>query len=100
MRRYCGLRSTNLSTNILQNEEVSLVPVGESQTDFSSLKVFKKRLQNEQHQDSRDSKFLMNNNDEDCEDNYDEESGSACSDESGYDEVIDCSNSITKIVLV
>lgn len=98
MRRYCGLRSTILSTNILQNDEVSLVPVGESQTDFSSLKVFKKKVQTE-HQEKEVMK--LNNNNEESENNFEEEENkSACSDESGYDEVIDCSNSLSNVVLV
>lgn len=97
IRRYCGSRSARLSTNILQNDEVSLVPVGESQTDFSSLKVFKKKVQNEQHE----KEAIKYNSNEQSERNYEEEdTGSACSDESGYDEVIDCSSSIQNVISV
>ncbi|KXZ75613.1 hypothetical protein TcasGA2_TC002099 [Tribolium castaneum] len=72
---YCGLK-------ILGNEEVSLVPVGESQADFSSLKVFKRR--------SLDTREL-------CEEEGENES--ACSDESGYEEE-EVNSSVANIVLV
>ncbi|XP_022908112.1 uncharacterized protein [Onthophagus taurus] len=79
LRMYCDIK--------LQSEEVSLVPVGESQqTDFSSLKVFKRKVQFE-HDSIR-------------YDDDEEEIGSACSDESGYDEDLECTSSVGNIVLV
>ncbi|XP_017784797.1 PREDICTED: uncharacterized protein LOC108568307 [Nicrophorus vespilloides] len=80
--KYC-----TLNNNLLEPDEVSLIPVGESHPDFSSLKVFKKRCS------LTDRPF-------DEEEGSEEENGSACSDESGYDEVIDCASSVANIVLV
>lgn len=85
--KYCPMK-TNINNNtILDNDEVSLIPVGETQPDFSSLKVFKKRCMSDTEQVFED-------------DGSEEENGSACSDESGYDEVIDCASSVANIVLV
>lgn len=87
VRRYSGL-------GLLENDEVSLIPVGESQTDFSSLKVYKKRASLEMGQHI--------NVTFDCEDGdgSEEENGSACSDESGYDEAIDSISSVSNVILV
>lgn len=80
--------------NPMETDEVSLVPLGESHADFSSLKVFKKRSLSEPTPHTR---FPLDA-EERLED--DEENGSACSDESGYDEAIDCASSVANIVLV
>lgn len=71
----------------LGGEEVSLIPVGESHADFSSLKVFKKRSLPE---------TLMRFESEDREEG---ENDSACSDESGYEEE-ELTSSVANIVLV
>lgn len=110
IRKFCGMKScllnnnnnnNNISHNILDCDEVSLIPVGESHADFSSLKVFKKRCLSEA---DKEVIIIKLDETEDCdasvEDEEEEESGSACSDESGYDEVIDCTTSISNIVLV
>lgn len=93
VRKFCGIKHHNLRVyqEIPDADEVSLVPVGESHNDFSSLKVFKKRTTN-------DSLAFDGNNERD-------ESDSACSDESGYEELIETNNDetpspISKIVLV
>lgn len=102
IRKYCGLKThMRMSQEIPDAEEVSLIPVGElSQSDFSSLKVFKKRTIT----DEKDSSCLYDFNDGESAEK--EETESACSDESGYDELIECTNNddspspISKIVLV
>ncbi|KAK5646224.1 hypothetical protein RI129_004688 [Pyrocoelia pectoralis] len=89
--KFYGLNSS-LSTSNIVNEEVSLVPVGESQTDFSSLKVYKKKSSSDSGLNvniySVDTRFTTESNDEE---NVQDE---------GYDEVIDCASSISNIVLV
>ncbi|KAB0800568.1 hypothetical protein PPYR_06308 [Photinus pyralis] len=89
--KFYGLNSS-LSTSNIMNEEVSLVPVGESQTDFSSLKVYKKRSCSDSGLNvniySVDTHLTTETNDEE---NVQDE---------GYDEVIDCASSISNIVLV
>lgn len=99
VRKYCGLKHhLRMCQEIPDAEEVSLIPVGETHSDFSSLKVFKKRAE-------KDS-CIYDCTDGSVENNEREETGSACSDESGYDELIDCTNNddspspISKIVLV
>lgn len=101
VRKYCGLKHhLRMCQEIPDAEEVSLIPVGETPSDFSSLKVFKKRAE-------KDSCIY------DCTDGTEsnereekEETGSAYSDESGYDELIEGTNNddspspISKIVLV
>lgn len=86
VRRYSGL-------GLLENDEVSLIPVGETQSDFSSLKVYKKRASLETGQN-------LGNCDCDDGEGSEEENGSACSDESGYDEAIDCMSSVSNVILV
>lgn len=78
-----------------QNEEVSLIPVGESQSDFSSLKVYKKRAFSDSDQGARQFSCEEQN-----EEGSEEENGSACSDESGYDEATDSISSVSNIILV
>lgn len=102
VRKYCGLKHhLRMSQEIPDAEEVSLIPVGETHSDFSSLKVFKKRSVCEAEKDS-----CIYDCTDGGENNEREETGSACSDESGYDELIDCTNNddspspISKIVLV
>ncbi|XP_028144666.1 uncharacterized protein LOC114338271 [Diabrotica virgifera virgifera] len=82
--KYCGI---NNKKQFLDQEEVSLVPVGETQTDFSSLKVFKRRTLSDPNY-----RRLSENG-------SDDENGSACSDESGYEEE-EVASSIGNIVLV
>ncbi|KAF5295058.1 hypothetical protein FQR65_LT10611 [Abscondita terminalis] len=89
--KFYGL-NTSLSTSNIINEEVSLVPVGESYADFSSLKVYKKRS----HSDSglNGGTYLMETHlttETSEEENIQDE---------GYDEVIDCTSSVANIVLV
>lgn len=86
VRRYSGL-------GLLETDEVSLIPVGETQSDFSSLKVYKKRASLEAGQN-------LNNCECDDGEGSEEENGSACSDESGYDEAIDCMSSVSNVILV
>ncbi|XP_044752857.1 uncharacterized protein LOC123312476 [Coccinella septempunctata] len=72
----CRIFNNNLySNNIPANDEVSLVPVGETHSDFSSLKVFKKKtmLPKSLTIEPRDSKG-------------EEDAASSYSDESGYEE--------------
>ncbi|KAJ8956843.1 hypothetical protein NQ318_014257, partial [Aromia moschata] len=85
--KYCGLNNI-YNKAIMEQDEVSLIPVGESQTDFSSLKVYKKR-------NMSDSACVI----VDGNRSEEEENCSACSDESGYeeDELI---SSVGSIVLV
>lgn len=84
--KYCGI---NNKKQFLDQDEVSLVPVGESnQTDFSSLKVFKKRTLSES--------VLRHTNENAASD---DENESACSDESGYEEE-EIASSIGNIILV
>lgn len=85
--KYCCFNNNRKS--IIDQDEVSLIPVGESQSDFSSLKVYKKRslsapigLQTSEGNGSEE-----------------EENGSACSDESGYEEE-DLASAVSNIVLV
>ncbi|KAJ3653994.1 hypothetical protein Zmor_013210 [Zophobas morio] len=91
--KYCGLNyGSNGSKSIIGSEEVSLIPVGESQADFSSLKVFKKRNSVEAQGKEvcgceRDGEGSEGEND------------SACSDESGYEEE-EINSSVANIVLV
>lgn len=101
--KYCGLNNNMYNNNksIMGHDEVSLIPVGESQqSDFSSLKVFKKRNSEPFAKDF--SSFLNSSSSEgendptNCED---EENGSACSDESGYEEE-EIASSVANIVLV
>ncbi|XP_018572779.1 uncharacterized protein LOC108912099 [Anoplophora glabripennis] len=88
--KYCGLNTAYNNTPILDQDEVSLIPVGESHSDFSSLKVYKKRSMSE-------PTYLINiRNRNDFEE---EENGSACSDESGFEED-ELASSIGNIVLV
>lgn len=103
VRKYCGLKHhLRMLQEIPDAEEVSLIPVGEVQSDFSSLKVFKKRSVSDMEKDSCIFDCTSANHDN----NERDEAGSACSDESGYDELIECSNNddspspISKIVLV
>lgn len=103
VRKYCGLKHhLRMAQEIPDAEEVSLIPVGEIQNDFSSLKVFKKRSVSDLEKDS--CMYDCSNGSGDS--NERDEAGSACSDESGYDELIECTNNddcpspISKIVLV
>lgn len=84
--KYCGFSNRK---SIIDQDEVSLIPVGESQSDFSSLKVFKKR--------SLSDSFVPPLNNTNGSDN--EENGSASSDESGYEEE-DLASCVSNIVLV
>lgn len=83
--KYCCI---NNKKQLLDQEEVSLVPVGETHADFSSLKVFKRRTLS----DPNYRRMSEGNA-------SDDEIGSACSDESGYEEE-DIISSIGNIVLV
>lgn len=101
VRKFCGIKHHNLRVfqEIPDAEEVSLVPVGESHNDFSSLKVFKKRSVHENESNGLNYIDGSNNN------NETDEAESACSDESGYEELIEPNNDespspISKIVLV
>lgn len=88
--KYCGLNSVYNNKPILDQNEVSLIPVGENHSDFSSLKVYKKRSMS-------DPTYVINiHNRNDFEE---EENVSACSDESGFEED-DLASSIGNIVLV
>ncbi|KAJ8910214.1 hypothetical protein NQ315_013791 [Exocentrus adspersus] len=90
--KYCGLNVTCSNKTILdQDEEVSLIPVGESQSDFSSLKVYKKRSLSE-------PTCVINNTQKRSSWEESELSG-ACSDESGYEED-DLAKSVRNIVLI
>ncbi|CAH0556456.1 unnamed protein product [Brassicogethes aeneus] len=91
--KYCGL-NTNMYSNksMLAHEEVSLIPIGESQTDFSSLKVFKKKNSTERVANPFNVDEIDGNGSE-------EENGSACSDESGYEEE-EITSSVSNIILV
>lgn len=86
MRRHCSMKS---SLSLLEQDEVSLIPVGESQCDFSSLKVYKKRASLESATGN-------------CgvEVDEEEENGSACSDESGYEEPLDNVSSVSNVIMV
>lgn len=102
IRKFCsGLKTltnsnnNNNNNNVLESDEVSLVPLGESEADFSSLKVFKKRSNSEPGVVTLLNFEKSEYNEDDAEENE-----SACSDESGYDEVIDCASSVGNIVLV
>lgn len=89
--KFYGL-NTSLSTSSIINEEVSLVPVGESHADFSSLKVYKKRSYSDSGLNvniySMDTHLTTETSEEE---NVQDE---------GYDEVIDCTSSVANIVLV
>lgn len=95
LRKYClGVDSSEITPVKycppglgLENEEVSLVPVGETQSDFSSLRVYKKR--------ACEAKAEMLEGD-----GSEEENGSACSDESGYEEATDSISSVSNVILV
>ncbi|GLV41598.1 uncharacterized protein CBL_06827 [Carabus blaptoides fortunei] len=96
VRKYCNLKhSLRVAQEFPDTDEVSLIPVGESQTDFSSLKVYKKRTPVEvSFVDTADGGSGSEG-----------EADSACSDESGYSELIDCppqepDSPISKIVMV
>lgn len=89
--KYCGLNYSK-NNSILGNDEVSLIPVGESQSDFSSLKVFKKKNAPDP---PRDVAFFEEQDGGGSED----ENDSACSDESGYEEE-ELTSSVANIVLV
>lgn len=85
----CRIFNNNLyNNNILANDEVSLVPVGESHSDFSSLKVFKKRSF-----PSKDSRIVSRDS------KADEDTVSSYSDESGYEEE-EPASPVANIVLV
>lgn len=100
VRKYCNLKhSLRIAQEVPDTEEVSLIPVGESQTDFSSLKVYKKRSSIELERTFVDGV--------DGGSGSEGEADSACSDESGYSELIDCPpnepdspSPISKIVMV
>lgn len=92
--KYCmGLESAETPIKYcppglgLENEEVSLVPVGETQSDFSSLRVYKKR--------ACEAKAELFEGE-----GSEEENGSACSDESGYEEATDSLSSVSNVILV
>lgn len=95
MRKYCmGMDSSDvISVKYcppglgLENEEVSLVPVGETQSDFSSLRVYKKR--------ACEAKAELFEGE-----GSEEENGSACSDESGYEEATDSISCVSNVILV
>lgn len=102
VRKYCGIKhSLRLYQEIPDTNEVSLIPVGETYNDFSSLKVFKKRSTSETEKDS--CNYIANSPFDNTEKSEEE---SACSDESGYDENIDNAiidespSPISKIILV
>lgn len=84
--KYCCF---NNRKSIIEQDEVSLIPVGESQSDFSSLKVYKKR--------SFSAPAGVHANEGNGSE--EEENGSACSDESGYEEE-DLASSVSNVVLV
>ncbi|KAF5271344.1 hypothetical protein FQA39_LY08142 [Lamprigera yunnana] len=89
--KFYGL-NTSLSTSNIINEEVSLVPVGESHADFSSLRVYKKRSISDSGLNTNcyfmDTHLTTEDNEEE---NVKDE---------GYDEIIDCTSSVGNIVLV
>ncbi|KAG5870571.1 hypothetical protein JTB14_029719 [Gonioctena quinquepunctata] len=85
--KFCGMNNVKKRL-LLEHGEVSLIPVGENQTDFSSLKVFKRRSISDPSYARSDA----------C--GYEEdENVSACSDESGYEED-ELASSVGNIVLV
>ncbi|XP_025835257.1 uncharacterized protein LOC112905976 [Agrilus planipennis] len=97
IRKYCWMNSVNNngvgSGGILNNDQVSLIPLGECHADFSSLKVFKRR-----HSDnaiSENGLYEIRINGDDKEDDktcdYNDE---------GYDEALDSPNSVTNVVLI
>ncbi|KAL3282945.1 hypothetical protein HHI36_006103 [Cryptolaemus montrouzieri] len=87
----CRLFNNNLySSTMLVNDEVSLVPVGETHSDFSSLKVFKKKVT-----PARDSDYF----DENHKFSREDDAGSAYSDESGYEEE-ELASSVANVILV
>ncbi|KAJ8979523.1 hypothetical protein NQ317_004127 [Molorchus minor] len=88
--KYCGLNSIYSNKAIMEQDEVSLIPVGESQTDFSSLKVYKRRGI------SQPSCVI---NIHDGNGSEEDENSSACSDESGYEED-ELASSVGSIVLL
>lgn len=112
VRKYCNLKhSLRVTQEIPDTEEVSLIPVGEQHTDFSSLKVYKKRsVDFDRGFDHVDGNFDHTNGKFDHTDGgsgSEGENDSACSDESGYSELLDCGNPendspspISKIVMV
>lgn len=76
--KYRVFNNNLYNNNMLANDEVSLVPVGESHSDFSSLKVFKKKTM-----PCKDSRSLMI---EQKDLKGEEDTASSYSDESGYEE--------------
>ncbi|KAK9869616.1 hypothetical protein WA026_003364 [Henosepilachna vigintioctopunctata] len=88
----CRLFNNNLyNSSILANDEVSLVPVGEMHCDFSSLKVFKKR--------GTPMKDLSSPEEHSKDSKGEEDTRSACSDESGYEEE-ELASSVANIISV
>lgn len=83
--------NTSLSSSNILIDEVSLIPVGESQSDFSSLKVYKRRCIS----DSGLNVYSIDSSNQD--ENYEDEENAR---DEGYDEVIDCASSVSNIVLV
>lgn len=75
---------------LLCEDEVSLVPVGEIQSDFSSLKVFKKR-----NSEDAGGRIVFEGDREGCDVEED-----ARSDESGYDEALDSISTVSNVIMV
>lgn len=75
---------------LLCDDEVSLVPVGETQSDFSSLKVFKRR-----NSEDAGGRTVFEGDREGCEVEED-----ARSDESGYDEALDSISTVSNVIMV
>lgn len=100
--KYCTLNNNNnngVCKNIMGCDEVSLIPVGESQqTDFSSLKVYKKRSLDVEQQRVVVEQQQQQQQQQNC--GGEEENASACSDESGYDEEEEVASSVANIILV
>ncbi|CAH1990358.1 unnamed protein product [Acanthoscelides obtectus] len=85
---YCGIKLYNKRIPLDHHENVSLVPVGESNDNFSSLKIFKTK-----NTDSANRPTLEDRH------NEEDETVSACSDESGFEEE-ELVSSVASIVLV
>nr|CAI5864492.1 unnamed protein product [Callosobruchus analis] len=85
---YCGIK-THSKSMPLDHESVSLVPVGESNDNFSSLKIFKTRNPDPINNSTLESKLH----------NEEDETVSACSDESGFEEE-ELVSSVANVVLV
>ncbi|VEN52386.1 unnamed protein product [Callosobruchus maculatus] len=86
---YCGIKMYSKRMPLDHHESVSLVPVGESNDNFSSLKIFK----------TRNPDPVNNSSFEDKLHNEEDETVSACSDESGFEEE-ELVSSVANIVLV